>query len=48
MSVTMIPASVTSIDSTAFAGCKGLMIYGEAGSAAEAFAAAQGFIFLTE
>ena len=32
-----IPASVTSIDTTAFDGCVNVLVYGEAGSAAETF-----------
>lgn len=40
-----LPASVTEIDATAFAGAKGLTIFAPAGSAAEAFATAQGFAF---
>ena len=41
-----IPVSVTSIDSSAFDGCSELLIYGEAGSAAEEFANHYGFTFV--
>jgi len=42
----VIPASVTQIDDSAFAGVTGLTIRGEAGSAAAKFAAAHGFAFV--
>ena len=41
-----IPAKVTSIDPTAFAGVTGLTVYGESASAAEDFARDCGFVFI--
>ena len=42
-----IPESVTAIGANAFSGCTGLTIRGKAGSAAQSFAAAGGFSFVT-
>ena len=39
MTIAEIPASVTSIDTTAFDGCVGVFIYGTADSAAQTFCA---------
>lgn len=41
-----IPASVTSIDATAFAGVNGLIILGQSGSTAESFASEHGYGFM--
>ena len=41
-----IPATVLEIDSEALAGCQGVKVYGESGSAAERFADAAGFDFV--
>ena len=41
-----IPASVTFIDETAFAGCENVSVYGAAGSKAETCAKANGFTFI--
>ena len=41
-----IPATVLEIDSEALAGCQGVTVYGESGSAAERFADAAGFDFV--
>ena len=44
-----IPGSVTSIADSAFDGCPGgLVIFGEAGSYAEAYAAEKGYAFTEE
>lgn len=40
-----IPATVTSIDSTAFSGVSGLTVFGKSGSAAEDYALDQGYTF---
>ncbi len=42
-----IPSGVTSIADSAFEGCEHLMIYGVPGSAAEAFAEARGYAFVS-
>ena len=42
----LIPASVTSIADDAFAGVEGLIIFGQAGSAAQRFAEAHGYSFV--
>lgn len=41
-----IPASVTSIADDAFSGVKGLILFGQSGSAAQSFADAHGFGFV--
>lgn len=41
-----IPASVTEIDDTAFVGCEGVTVYGEAGSEAARIAGLYGFTFV--